>query len=464
MYSKRPTLMLGLTILVLLALSCSLPQSLGGQAPDAQLNRTIEALSTQVAGQAGQPAQATEQPPAPAEATQAPPAEVVPPASTETQVPSATPISHSLIPAQPGWTARWFTDINSSSTAAEKRSPGGDDLSKNRLERPFTQTDMAYRPDLDIVKAEISSDSNFYYVTIYLSGTNPQAGTLQASYGVELDTDQDGRGNYLVLASNPTSTAWQMENVTVYKDTDFSVGGARPMAADAPAPYVGYDQVVFSLEQLQDPDAAWARVSPKGNTVVELAFKPSLIGGAGAFLWGVWADDGVKDPAKFDYNDHFTQAEAGLPYTGADYPIKALYQVDNTCREVFGFTPVAPIPGLCALPPTVTPTPTTPPNPGRITGSIFGDYNGNGRRDSDDIPFCGGGVVITLSGGPCGSGGFAMNLPVSSGSCTFSANNLTAGQYCVHGTGVEYTTPTDLNVTVTAGGTASVEFGMRVIY
>jgi hypothetical protein len=57
-----------------------------------------------------------------------------------------------------------------------------------------------------------------------------------------------------------------------------------------------------------------------------------------------------------------------------------------------------------------------------------------------------------------------MNLPVSGGSCTFSANNLTAGQYCLHGTGVEFTTSTNVNVTVPAGGSASVEFGMRVVY
>ena len=455
-------------LVILLLCGCNFPGS-----QEESLLQTVQALNTVVAGnnaatQAPAPAQ-----PQPAEASlQAPAAEV--PAPTETAQFTATPIVHSLMPAQPGWVARWFTDIDSARTANEKRAPGGDNFPKNIYERPFTATDMTFRPDLDINKAEISSDSSFIYITLYLNGTNPQNSGLQGMYGAELDTDMDGRGNYLILTTNPSGTDWKMENVTAYKDSGKKVGGARPMAADAPNGYVGYDQTIFSLQNLSDPDAAWGRVSPKGGTTVELAFKRSLIGGANQFLWGVWADDGVKDPAKYDYNDHFTASEAGSPYQDSNYPLKALALVDSTCREVFNFTPTADIPGLCALPATATPTlppptltptlPPPPPSPGNVNGSIFGDYNGNGRRDADDIPYCGGGVVITLSGGPCGSGGFAMNLPVSGGSCTFNANNLTAGQYCLHGTGVEFTTPTNVNVTIPAGGTASAEFGMSVVY
>jgi hypothetical protein len=449
-------------LIILLLSGCNFP---GGQ--EESLVQTVQALNTIVARNS-----AATQTPAPAHSqpleadTQAPPADV--PTATETVQFTATPIVHSLMPAQPGWVARWFTDTDSSRTANEKRAPGGDNIPKNIFERPFTATDMTFRPDLDINKAEISSDSSFIYITLYLNGINPQTSGLQGMYGVELDTDLDGRGNYLILASNPSGTEWKMENVTAYKDSGKKVGGARPMAADAPSGYVGYDQTIFSLQNLSDPDAAWGRVSPKGGAIVELAFKRSLVGGANQFLWGVWADDGVKDVAKFDYNDHFTANEAGSPYQDANYPLKALALVDNTCREVYNFTPTADIPGLCALPPTATPTPlpptvtpTLPPSPGNITGLVFSDNNNNGNRDAGDGPWCTG-VSVWYHPGSCSGAGFITSIPLDS-SCNFSASSLPAGEYCVSASGYEFTTPTNVTVNVPAGGTANVQFGIYVV-
>jgi hypothetical protein len=259
-----------------------------------------------------------------------------------------------------------------------------------------------------------------------------------------------------------------MENVTAYKDSGKKVGGAQPMNADAPNGYVGYDQTIFSLQNLSDPDAAWGRVSPKGMSIFELAVKKSLVGGGGQFLWSVWADDGVKDAAKFDYNDHFTASEAGSPYQDANYPLKALALVDSTCREVFNFTPTADIPVLCALPATATPTPlpatltpTLPPSPGNITGMVFGDNNNNGNRDAGDNPWCLT-VSVIISPGACGSGGPGLNLPLD-GSCNFITGSLTAGQYCVAASGTQLTTPGSVTVNVPAGGTASVLFGVYMI-
>jgi hypothetical protein len=58
----------------------------------------------------------------------------------------------------------------------------------------------------------------------------------------------------------------------------------------------------------------------------------------------------------FDYNDHFSQAQAGSPLGGsANYPLKAFFEVDNTCRWVVGFTPTGNEPGIC---PVAQPTPT----------------------------------------------------------------------------------------------------------
>ena len=47
---------------------------------------------------------------------------------------------------------------------------------------------------------------------------------------------------------------------------------------------------------------------------------------ASTFMWSAWADDGVIDPGKFDYNDQFTLTEAGSPISGAaEYPLKAIF-------------------------------------------------------------------------------------------------------------------------------------------
>ena len=445
-----------LLLVILAVFSCNLP----GMAADSEtqaLRKTMEALSTAVAAK-DTPSVPPTAPPEEQAATAIAPA-------TETLAAPPTPIPHSLVPAQPGWVARWFTDTDSSRTSAENRAPGGDAFSKNIYERPFTANDMQFRPDLDIQKAEVSSDTNFIYITIYLKGLNPQTSALTGLYGVELDTDYDGRGNYLILVTDPAGTDWRMENVTAYADSGRKVGGSRPMNADAPTGYTGYDQTIFSLTNLSDPDAAWGRVSPKGGSIVDVAFKRALICGKTSFLWSVWADDGVKDPAQFDYNDHFTQADAGSPYKDANYPLKSIALVDSTCREIFNFTPTGDIPGMCVPPATATPIPPTapppPPEPGRITGLVFADNNNNGNRDAGDNPACPG-VSIWYHEGACGSVAILARISMGGG-CTFSVGNLPAGTYCVSASGYELTTPREVTVNVPAGGAASAIFGIYVI-
>jgi len=49
-----------------------------------------------------------------------------------------------------------------------------------------------------------------------------------------------------------------------------------------------------------------------------------------------------------DYVDRFTEMEAGSPVRDQqNYPLKALYGVDNVCREVFGFTGTKQEPQRC---------------------------------------------------------------------------------------------------------------------
>ena len=66
-------------------------------------------------------------------------------------------------------------------------------------------------------------------------------------------------------------------------------------------------------------------------------------------MCGVIADAGLKNIADLDYVDRFTESEAGSPQREDKYyPLKALYAVDNTCRQAYGFTGTGQEPQRCA--------------------------------------------------------------------------------------------------------------------
>ncbi len=277
----------------------------------------------------------------------------------KTVVPAPTStiqVVHTTFPGEPGWVSQWWIDTGSASTAGQKRASGGDIFNQNMLERPFTANEMAYRPDVDLKRVEISKDETFYYFILHLEGVNPDTNMLSAVYGVEIDIDRDGRGDLLLWAPGDGNTAWNIADVAVYRDGNKDVGGTRPMLSDAPG-YSGdsYETVLFSPDRLDDPDMAWKRVAPADAGIMQLAIKKSLLGNASVFMWSAWADDGIKNPVMFDPNDFLTQSEAGSPISGAgDYPLKALYLVDNTCRLPYGFEPTGREPNVCL---TSRPTP-----------------------------------------------------------------------------------------------------------
>jgi hypothetical protein len=207
---------------------------------------------------------------------------------------------------------------------------------------------MVYRPDLDIQKAELSENDSFFYVTIYLADVYPGSKTLQANYGVELDTDFDGRGDYLILVAPPFEARWTTSNVTAYGDSNNDVGRKRPLVMDVPSSGDGYDVVVFTTQNNHDPDLVWGRRAPDKSSVVQIAFKKSMLDHPSSFLFGVWADDGLMDVRMFDYNDNFSEADAGSPLEkNPNYPLKKLFSVDNTCRMSFGRALTLTDPGVC---------------------------------------------------------------------------------------------------------------------
>ncbi|MBT3188614.1 MAG: hypothetical protein HN736_06975 [Anaerolineae bacterium] len=352
---------LALLALLLLVLACSLPGMTTSAPPDASATQLRE-LEIQVALAGTQTALALAQP--------QPNATLIP--EQATAIPPSTPtIVHLTTPGEPpAFYESWVTDRDSSSTAPQRAANGGENFDQNLYERPFNATAMdIYYPDLDIVYARLDRGGGWVYVEIETSNVR-QSGGMLGNYGVEFDLDVDGRGDWLILASQPKAT-WSTEGVRVWQDTNNDVGNDFPVSSDPPQKGNGYDQLFFDQGNNPDADIAWARVSPSNPNYIQIAFKHSLIANDNAFMWGAWTDQGVFKPAFYDYNDHFTHAEAGSPLPGLTnyYPLKALFEVDNTCRMSVGFALTGEEPGSCPVfvptpvppthePPTPEPTPT----------------------------------------------------------------------------------------------------------
>ena len=333
--SKKKHIYFGVLIVLLIVLSCNLP---------APANTPPAVPTIILASQSQSPIDTATAPPAP----------------PETPTYAAT---HLMTPNDVSLTGNINYDVDTSGTGAEHRTTGGESYDFNLFERPFTQSDMTYVPNLDITTFQINTDGTWYYVFIHLVGSDPND-PINIDYGVELNKNKDGFGDTLVWAQPPYTTTWSTNGVKVYTDPDHDTGGASPEKSDAnattnaPYPGDGYETVIFDHGKGDDPDLAWVRINPNDSSILEFAFKTSLAGKS--FMWGVWADAGLKDPSKFNYNDRFTFAQAGSPMAGnANYPIKAIYAVDNTCWAAYGFKTTGYEPHIC--PSNPPPAATNPP-------------------------------------------------------------------------------------------------------
>ena len=270
---------------------------------------------------------------------------------TFTPQPSSTPtlkpaLEHLQVPGKPKERIdTYLTDFNSIDYGGDGFTYG-DQFTANIYERPFTAEEMNYRGEIDIIRVNLKVGTPWIYVSIFLAEELPEIGDMK--YGLELDLDENGRGDYLIQCDLPLSNDWSVDGVQVYTDADGDVGGKFPMSMDAPDPELnGYEALVFDAGDGDDPDLAWARRHPDEPNSLQLAFKTDLVGPTG-YMWSAWADMGLRAPDYMDYNDRFTAETAGSPYPGSPlYPIKAVYLVDSTCRSYYGFKPAGNEPGLC---------------------------------------------------------------------------------------------------------------------
>jgi len=266
--------------------------------------------------------------------------------------PSATApvIEHKDIPVNlPAERRNQAGDHDSSTTAAQKRAPGGDRFTFGRYERPFNANTMdKYYPYLDIVDTAFYEDDNWIYAVITLKGADDN-GQLAGRYAFEIDSDLDGRGEWLVLVSQPASKEWSVAGVQAWFDADDDVGGSLAVEADKNGNGNGYETLLVENGQGDDPDLAWARLSPDNAVTVQLTVKRSLLGSDTSYMIGAWAGSETLDPAEFDFNDHLTHEQAGAALIELQnfYPIKGLAELDNSCRIAVGFAPSGNEPGSC---------------------------------------------------------------------------------------------------------------------
>lgn len=287
--------------------------------------------------------------------TEAPVIEIVSPNnSTVTDAPpTEIAIQHQIFPVSlPVARSDHAGDYDSSRTAEEKKSNGGDRFTFERFERPFNAHTMdTYFPELDIVDTYLYQDATWIFGTIQVKDRSA-ANSSPYRFAMQLDVEVDGKGDWLIIASNPASTEWTTNSVQVFEDTNSDVGFLTAMLTDEKATSDGFETLYFDQGKGTDPDVAWIRVSPDDANTVEFAIKRSTLGDPARFMVDMWAGHATLDPAQFDYSDHFTHEQAGAADPGFPnfYPIKSVYEIDNTCRMAVGFDPTGEEPGVCEEP------------------------------------------------------------------------------------------------------------------
>lgn len=211
---------------------------------------------------------------------------------------------------------------------------------RNYIERPANADKTLYFPNLDILRAQMGQDSEWYYAWIKLYETAVVYDPYATTYAFEFDLDFDMRGDILILVAGLPieNTEWTTDGVQVWADTNKDVGGDTPAEPDG-QPGDGYETLIFDSGKGDDSDLAWVRRSPNAANQIEFAFKPTALNNAATFSWMAWAYKSSLLPGQFDFQDQL------------DPTIE--YEFDNTCSWVFG----GPLRGLKTQCDLTQPTP-----------------------------------------------------------------------------------------------------------
>jgi hypothetical protein len=223
------------------------------------------------------------------------------------------------------------TDVKSSKISA-------DAYYVNILERPFNDSEGSiYYPDIDVASAARGEDKEWLYFTITLADLRGEG--LTGNYAIELDTDGNGRGDYLIETLAP-GVDWSTSSVRVWQDKNKDVGNRDPNTNDPPQKGDGYESLLFDRGVGDAPDLAWSRISPEDQKSVQIALQRSILGRRSTYIWFAWASRDPFRPAWFEYIDHFAVAPGSTPPVDQQgNPLQELIGVDNTCRVVVGSEP-----------------------------------------------------------------------------------------------------------------------------
>jgi len=267
--------------------------------------------------------------------------------------PTEISITHNDIPVNLPETPNGVAaDFDSSKVLPSDSLVGGDRFTFGRFERPFNANTMdIYFPEIDIINTEAFQDETWIYGRLLIKDLTA-GNSKTAGYAIEIDTTLNGKANWFILSAKPNSTEWSVTGVQIYKDTNEDIGGTSAYLADASLlGGDGFETLIFDQGKGEDSDAAWVRISPNDPNMIEFAVKRAVLENPTRFLINMWAGNSLN-PAMFDINDRYTHEEAGAADAGLEYfyPIKAVAEVDNTCRVPVGFQASGNEPGLCATP------------------------------------------------------------------------------------------------------------------
>lgn len=297
---------------------------------------------------------------APVEPPQAPAATEAPAQAPQAEAPTAAPaapaappaaVAHKDVPGDlPSGKGIELGDQSTLSSVNPKRAFTGDRFTLGKFERPYNANTMdVYFPNFDITSANLYQDDTWVYVHMTMVGRDAND-AFPGQFAAEVDTTMDGKGEFLVMVTNPTSAEWSTDGVQVFLDQNKDVGGENTVNTDSEGGGDGYETVAFDQGTGNDPDMAWARLSPSDHNSIDMAFKTTLLQGDKTYMLGLWAAADALDPSKFDLNDHYTHEQAGAANEEQTsfYPIKGLAELDNTCRAAMGFVPNGNEPAGCS--------------------------------------------------------------------------------------------------------------------
>ena len=223
---------------------------------------------------------------------------------------------------------------------------GCDNWATSKIERPVKAYNDSFISALDINRAYFGHDNYWYYATIRLHHSASGSIPPELTVSLELDTNLNSRGDYLVIASG-FGSEWSTDGVQVWQDTTNDVGGEKPFRPGEPVGD-GYDTLIFNAGVGDDADLVWKRISPSDGAVLEIAFKKDLMPTNQVFAWWLWTSLKPLNDEHKEVVDVMVDAES--------------WSMDNTCGWIFGASPSSLLLNLCETPPP-TPTPTLTPTP-----------------------------------------------------------------------------------------------------